>query len=327
MIAPPVRSSAELEAQRRAAIGFFREERMREPLEQYLEAFETYRRIWKRLLTISADLLRFRESAFEILTDRTLLEAVRYLPGPIISEDDLKTLAEAVLSPARLRGDPAMVERIVNTILQGLDQRRFPWFPESRSPTPAERRAAILASSVLMANSRVGTRRRNEGRLSQERAVEETLLAQGLRLAPRRSVSLLTQAPAPGEVCRESQLGSSKADFLLTLWDGRLMPIECKVSNSAVNSVKRLNREAAGKAEQWTRYFGKAQIVPAAVLSGVYDLRNLEDAQERGLALFWAHDLDELARWIAGTRSGPATPAFGTPAPRARRRGADRRRR
>jgi hypothetical protein len=81
------------------------------------------------------------------------------------------------------------------------------------------------------------------------------------------------------------------------------MPIECKVSNSAVNSVKRLNREAAGKAESWIGDFGKRQVVPAAVLSGVYKLRNLVDAQERGLHLFWAHDLRALTEWIESTRS------------------------
>jgi hypothetical protein len=43
--------------------------------------------------------------------------------------------------------------------------------------------------------------------------------------------------------------------------------------------------------------------VPAAVLSGVYKLHNLEDAQNRGLALFWAHDLKALTDWIATTRA------------------------
>lgn len=221
-----------------------------------------------------------------------------------------------------------MVERIVATVLQGLDGRRFPWVLGRRKPTSGERRAAVLASAVLMANSRVGTQRRNQGRAQQEQAVEGELLNSGFRLVPRRPIQILTQAPAPGEFCRESHLGTSKADFLATLWDGRLMPIECKVSNSAVNSVKRLNREAAGKAEQWTRYFGKAQVVPAAVLSGVYDLRNLADAQDRGLALFWAHDLSTLSRWISDTRPRSTEPSSpGTPAPPSRTRGAGRRRR
>jgi hypothetical protein len=79
------------------------------------------------------------------------------------------------------------------------------------------------------------------------------------------------------------------------------MPIECKVSNSSTNSVKRLNNDAAVKAGSWRTDFGLRQVVPTAVLSGVYKLHNLLDAQERGLTLFWAHDLNRLTDWLART--------------------------
>src|SRR3546814_5622550 len=65
--------------------------------------------------------------------------------------------------------------------------------------------------------------------------------------------------------------------------DRRVMPIECKVSNSSTNSVKRLNNDAAVKAETWRNDFGQNQVVPTAVLGGVYKLHNLLDAQRRGL--------------------------------------------
>lgn len=81
------------------------------------------------------------------------------------------------------------------------------------------------------------------------------------------------------------------------------MPIECKVSNSTLNSLKRLNNDAAVKAVTWKRDFGVHQVVPAAVLSGVYDLHNLLDAQARGLTIFWAHDLRPLTDFLSGTRA------------------------
>jgi XamI restriction endonuclease len=77
--------------------------------------------------------------------------------------------------------------------------------------------------------------------------------------------------------------------------------IECKVSNSAVNSIKRLNHDAVAKTKMWHDDFGN-QIVAAAVLSGVYDLANLELAQASGIFLFWAHDLAKLTGWIKTTR-------------------------
>jgi hypothetical protein len=66
--------------------------------------------------------------------------------------------------------------------------------------------------------------------------------------------------------------------------------------------VKRLNNDAAAKAEVWRQDFGAQQVVPAAVLSGVYKLHNLENAQERGLTLFWAHDLQPMLDWLHRTR-------------------------
>jgi hypothetical protein len=97
-------------------------------------------------------------------------------------------------------------------------------------------------------------------------------------------------------------LGSTKADFLLGLRDHRIMPIECKVSNSSTNSVKRLNREATGKAEYWIKEFGTRNVVPVGVLSGVYKLHNIRNAQERGLTIYWAHDLAEFIAWIEDAR-------------------------
>jgi XamI restriction endonuclease len=85
--------------------------------------------------------------------------------------------------------------------------------------------------------------------------------------------------------------------------DTRVMAIECKVSNSALNSIKRLNNDAAAKAEFWLKHFGTAQLVPAAILSGVFKLHHLINAQGHGLVLFWAHDLSQLLEWIENTRT------------------------
>jgi len=119
---------------------------------------------------------------------------------------------------------------------------------------------------------------------------------------PSRTIKTISHAPSPGQFCGESVLGNRKGDIIVRLWDDRVMPIECKVSNSSTNSVKRLNNDAAVKATSWKTDFGLRQVVPSAVLSGVYKLHNLRDAQERGLALFWAHDLTPLTEWITRTK-------------------------
>jgi XamI restriction endonuclease len=302
MLPPPFWEVQDLTKERFSAQDIFRRERMQEPLEHYLEEFERYQGVVEELLETTVDLSSLDETAIAVLTDAGLLEAFRYLSGPPISQDDLKVLADTTLSPSRLRTNTEMVKRIIDVISAGLDRRRFPWVAERREPGEAERAAAVLASAALMATVRVGTARRNVGKDRQEDIVQAALLAAGMLVVPNREVNTINQAPKPGEFCRESLLGKRKADFIVGLYDHRIMAIECKVSNSSTNSVKRLNNDAAAKAEVWRDEFGRANVIPTAVLSGVYKTHNLVAAQERGLTLFWAHDIDKMTEWIRRTR-------------------------
>jgi Holliday junction resolvase len=153
-----------------------------------------------------------------------------------------------------------------------------------------------------MAIRKLETNRRSIEKKRQEEEVIEALKVAGLVKVKTRKVSVLSQAPGAGEFCAESLLGKRKADIIVGLWDGRVLAIECKVSNSAINSVKRLNNDAAAKAEAWRSDFGTVQVVAVAVLSGVYKLHNLESAQARGLTLIWSHDIGELISWIESTK-------------------------
>lgn len=298
-------SPEQLEADRIEARERFRVERMQEPLEAYLDAFEEVQDAIENLLEGTVDLTQLDGQAIQILTDPSLLEVFRYLAGPPISLDDLKTLADTnSIAPSTLRSNPDLIQRLVATVRAGLDRRRFPWVAEGREPTEAEREAAVLASATLIAAQRTTTSRRNEGKRNQEEQVRQELLRYGLAevVVPGNQISTLAEAPQPGEFCREVRLGTRNADLVVGLWDRRIMAIECKVSNSALNSVKRLNNDAAVKGEVWLRDFGATQVVAVAVLSGVYKLDKLEEAQARGLTLYWDHRLLDLVHWIEHTR-------------------------
>ncbi len=303
MIAAQQWTSEQLDAERASAREVFRQERMLEPLEQYLETFDRYRGVVEDLLETTIDLSKLDDSAVGVLTNPDLLEAFRYLAGPPISADDLRVLAEAVLTPGRLRSNEEMVRRIVEVVRAGVDRRRFPWVSDGREPTEAERSGAVLASAVLIATNRLGTSRRSEGKERQEALVEEALVQAQMKKVPTRAVETMNLAPRPGEFCRESQLGSRKADFVIGLYDQRLLAVECKVSNSEINSIKRLNNDAAAKATTWLKEFGSKNVVPSAVLSGVFKLRHLLRAQEeQGCTIFWAHDIGAMVRWIDSTK-------------------------
>jgi hypothetical protein len=303
MIDPPVWTSEQLDAERAKSSAAFSKERLEEPLEDYLEAFDQYQGYVEEVLETTVDLTDFETSALDVLGDPRLLEAFRYLAAPPISTDDLKVLADASsLTKSRLENSPDGVQRLIGVVRQVLDRRRFAWVVENREPTEAERNAAVLASAALMAASRTQTSRRNKGKEQQEAAVKAALHDLGFTEVPSRSIPTLQHAPAPGEFCGESRLGTRKGDIIVGLWDRRVMPIECKVSNSSTNSVKRLNNDAAVKAVRWREDFGRLQVVPSAMLSGVYKLHNLVEAQARGLTIFWAHDLKALTDWIASTK-------------------------
>jgi hypothetical protein len=303
VIDPPLWTKEQLQTDRLAAIALFRKERTEEPLEDYLEGFDQYQGYIEELLETTVDLTDIETSALDVLTDKRLLEAFRYLAAPPISTDDWKVLADASLAKGQLRKNPEQVKRLVEVVRSVLDRRRFSWVVEKREPTEAERGAAVMASAALMAASRAQTRRRLLGKEQQEAMVKAALTEMGFKEVASRDIPNVSHAPSIGEFCGESTLGTRKGDIIVRLWDQRVMPIECKVSNSYINSVKRLNNDAAVKAGSWKTDFGLRQVVPTAVLGGVYKLHNLEDAQQRGLTLFWAHSLKPLTDWITRTKS------------------------
>ena len=306
MIHPPIWSDERLEIDRLSAIATFSKERLEEPLDEYLEAFDVYQGYVEEVLATTIDLSDLDQTGLDVLSNPRLLEAFRYLAGPPISENDLKVLADAhSLTKKNLETEPELVLRLIDIVRKVLDRRRFSWVVENRAPTEAERNAAVLASTALMAARHTQTKRRTTAKNQQEEQVKEALRQLGFTEVQTRKIPTVSAAPSPGEFCGECLLGTRKGDIIVRLWDQRVMPIECKVSNSSINSVKRLNNDAAVKADTWKKDFGIRQVVPSSVLSGVYKLHNLSDAQERGLTIFWAHNLKPLTDWIEQTTPLP----------------------
>jgi hypothetical protein len=297
-------SAAQLSRLATAATERFRSERKNEPAKIYADFFEAFVPIFKDIIENSLPSLS--DSVREV--DRDLLAriignpdsriAFRYLAAPPISDDDLKTLATSSLSATALRVDQDQAERVREVVLSVIDPYRFPWVEAGRVATDQEMEIAVIASAVLVASQRVGTRRRNDAKKVQEERVKEFLRSLGFHEVRPRPIPLLEDGPLPGEFCGESKLGDTRADLVVRLPDRRYLAIECKVSNSAVNSFKRVNHEALGKARRWVNQFGTAGVVPAAVLSGVFNPENLTSAQEGGLYLFWAQRLDDLSTFI-----------------------------
>lgn len=301
-VPPPRWSESELAEQIHRATAIFKEERIGEPLELYSNLFDQYRDPVENLLEESIDLRQLAAVVREYIVDPDKRYALRYLASPPVSDDDLKVLADAKFSNAALDEDPEAIARIIDVVLAGLDRWRFPWVTEDREATEVERNIATISTTSLIATSRLQTYRRNTQKTGQEEQIADALRSIGFQEVSTRDISTVLDAPAPGEFCHESLLGGSKADIIARLWDGRILAIEAKVTNSATNSVKRVNREAAAKARSWLAKFGTLGVVPSAVLSGVFKVHNLLTAQDEGLTIFWAHDLGQMLEFIESTR-------------------------
>lgn len=307
MVSPPTHTEAELAAGRDKAEEEFRTKRLTEDAAIYHELFDSFQDDVANLLELTVDLTQLEQNGLEALGTKRYFYVARYLTGPPTSTDDLKVVAKVnSFVKTRLQNNPKAVEHVIRIIRETIDRRRFAWLREDREASEVERNQAVIATAALMAMQRVATHRRTKAKEEQELAVEQALIAAGLEKVPPRSIQTFDDAPKPGQFCRESELGPSdtarKADVVVRLFDSRVMPIECKVSNSSTNSIKRLNNDAAVKAVYWQRQFGESQIVSAAVLSGVYKLRNLTAAQDKSLCIFWEHDLQTMVAWINSTQ-------------------------
>ncbi len=305
MTSAPLRwSTAELDAAATTSASQFRAERLAIS-GAWAKQYEEARAKFEQLFATLNDLQQVAVSDDDLaqVYDHDLGDALRYLAGPPISDDDLRVVADVdSVAAGVLKKDPEALRKVFAVIARVLDPYRFPWMATGSAPSPHQREAALVASSVLLAAQRIPTERRNDGKDNQEAKVKNYLRSLGFNEIDPGRIDTIVRGPQANQFCGECQLGERKADVVVRLHDTRLMAIECKVSNSATNSVKRLNNDAAVKSEYWLKQFGTSQMVPAAVLAGVFKVLNLEQAQERGLVLFWSHDLEKLGAFVESTR-------------------------
>ena len=296
----------QIEADAIAARNEFRARRLGEPVERYLAAYDASHPHLAALIGELRTALAGGAESGQLLkrlwateTGRT---AFRYLGAPPISEDDLETLAEATFNVSSADDLQGRLERLLAVMRAIIDPRRFPWVAQGREPTPDELRAAVLASTTLTASQRVHALRRSDEKAMVEGAVKGLLVGMGWQAAARPSggvQNLLKDSPPARTFVTQVNLGGDNADVVVRLDDGRLLAIECKGSNSEVNSRKRLNKEAVQNARAWLQGFGTQQVVPAVALQGVFNPKYVIGAQDTPMAVFWAHRLDDLRRAIA----------------------------
>ena len=285
----------------------FRRRRLGEPMDQYLKAFEALERANVNLVSQLPKIFEDPVDAVfisSVVRDEDVRTALRYLGAPPISEHDLETMIGSSLAWTLNRRDAERATAIRDVIAQILDPKRFPWVAAGRLPTKDEQHAAILASTVAAAAQRVQTFRRTDERRQLEGAVRALIVGMNFTPVPiRRIESLRRDAPQPGHYsARSCVLGKDEADIVIGLFDHRVLAIECKASNSEINSRKRINKEIGQDARNWVTRYGTDDFVPDGAIQGVFKPAYIAAAQETPLVFFWGHRLEDLCNFINAAR-------------------------
>ncbi len=263
-----------------------------------------------------ADLLQATNNLTTItgdsLKDRGRLDAIRYTLSPIVSLDDLDTITDSCfklwVKQTTNRGispTDAQFKAAAAFLGARIDGARAPWLISGASPTSAEIDAFVRATASIRAMSKVQTERRMASSKAQEVATKAAIQAAGYTPDPKLPANLSNPANQmrPGTFAPNPRnIIATSSDVPVRLKDnhptGQLfLAIEAKVSNSSINSRKRLN-DVAAKSAVWDGSGGLHQSRTAAVIGGVYDIKRLEEAQNKGIFIFWEHRLQDLTAFL-----------------------------
>jgi len=282
----------QLNADRLISERLFTDIRREEGPRSFSRVYEALEPRVRDILKKTHDLREFHGQLF--LDDPDAWQGCRYLCAPPISQEDLWTI---VGNSKFVRVPPRLADQVADAMRVVLDPVRFPWLVSGRAPTEAEREAAIMSSTVLWSSQHLSTERRGESSHRQEAATAGLLLSVGMELEESRASINFIDDMRRGTYSKERRIAGAKCDVPIRLRDGRLLALECKVSNGPKNGWKRVVREVGGKADLWRTKFG-SQILTGVVIAGVFDLSCLVGAQEAGVALFWEHDLSTLSEFV-----------------------------
>jgi hypothetical protein len=274
----------------------------------YSDWLERYQSLLCDLLVTSHDLRRLTGA---VLEKREFLDFARYLAVPPISLDDLDTLTDSCFkdwvkqkTERGVRPKPRDFTAAAALISERLDTERAKWLAEKREPTPEEREAFTIGVASIPATSKLTTKRRGERSGGQEELTRKAITAAGYAgVKLPGTLANPVEEMSPGTFSLKSRkLAGTNMDVPVRLEDehptGQLfLAIECKVSNSSVNSRKRL-LEVNGKRRKWDSAGLPHKFRTAAVLAGVFDVTRLIEVQDDGVLIFWEHRLEDLTAFL-----------------------------
>lgn len=262
----------------------------------------------RELLRRTHDLTSIDAQALE---ERAVLDIARYVVVPPISLDDLDTLTDASFgrwigqtTDRGARPPKTAFHTAAKIIGERLDRERAIWLKSKRTPTAAERAGFSRSTASIRTTSAIQTARRMESSARQEEAARAAARKARYKAVspPATLTDPIREMPPSSYASASRRLADTNMDIAVRLRESHgtgllFLALEAKVSNSALNSRKRL-LEVLRKRERWDASGKLYRFRTGAVLGGVYDVRRLAEAQDGGVFLFWEHRLGDLTAFL-----------------------------
>lgn len=227
-----------------------------------------------------------------------ITELLRQLTAPPLSQDQFALLCPEYSKNAEKKARPVSPEKaqaVAAAFRRWLD-------PRILEGVAADRVIDVAAGPLyILARQKFETDRRIQAARAQEQGVIELLDELGFERTSSREID---QPWTVGErrymhktTFRGAAKSTAEVDIAVGMSSGRLLAIECKVSNDATNSIKRVN-DVLKKREAWEQGYGRV-LTTGAVLSGVIAGKDVARLSASGVYVFFSHDLESLRHFLA----------------------------
>jgi XamI restriction endonuclease len=224
----------------------------------------------RELLDLSKGLLHMEDA---LQKNAGQLVVLRRMLAPPQSQDQFKLICKTYSKDAENKGraiKPQNAKQIAAVLEQWLDADIAPWVREKRPPTQVETNRFVDVVATLISAQVAATLARTEMANAQEQEVIQGLIASGWKKLPSKPVTSLVDLPAK-EFMHKTLFATDtqpqEVDIACGLGKTVVVAMECKVSNDATNSIKRIN-DVLKKAEAWKTKWG-LMVGTAVLLQGV----------------------------------------------------------
>jgi XamI restriction endonuclease len=255
-----------------------------------------------------ADALRESDSLHSV--DKALqasgghMLAFRHMTAPPISQDQFALACPEWHKASEKPNGRPLSAAAASAVAAQFGIRRSqpltPWISQGRRPRIAEVKRLLWSVAPLLASQRVATLQRNRAASAQESAVVALLSSKGWTKLPASTLDTRGTLPVRHFMHKTRFATRSTApqevDIALGLKGSIVLATECKVSNDATNSIKRVN-DVLKKAKAWKDHWGSF-VKTAALLQGVIAAKDVHRLLDEGVEVFWSHDLPMLESWI-----------------------------